>query len=100
MPWCPTASTVSGLTCTTTSGLIFQITLTKILGTLTDEINGNVQVSTGSSSSFYPNYENNDPFAAISRGYYFDGVSSTMNFLSNANNNNQMVISPVSAIGL
>ena len=28
---------------------------------------------TGSGDSFYPSYEDSDPFAAMDRGYYFDG---------------------------
>ena len=37
-----------------------------------------VNVVTGSSSAFYPEYDSDDPIAAMERGYYFDGLNSIM----------------------
>ena len=45
-----------------------------ILGQLTDSIS-QFPVLTGSSSAFYPTYDNLDPYAADVRGYYFTGSS-------------------------
>ena len=99
MPFCPTGFTTGTTSCSGTSGLVFRITLSEIKGTVKDAVSGNIQVITGTSSTFYPNYEANDPLAISGRGYYFGG-SAFMRFVSNSNNNLQMVLSPVHTIGM
>ena len=48
-----------------------------IQGVITDSAGG-INVITGDSQKFYPNYESSDPYSAYLRGYYFNGNSSFM----------------------
>lgn len=100
MPWCPTGFLAGTTTCSGTSGLIFKISLLDIKGTITDTVTNNIKLLTGSSSTFYPTYESNDPHATQSRGYHFDGTTSYMSFVYNSDNNKQMVFSPISTVGM
>ena len=100
MPFCPTGFIPGSTSCSGTSGLVFRLSLLDIKGTVTDTVNSKIQVITGTSSTFYPTYESNDPFAINERGYYFDGIGSVMSFVANSDNNLQMVLSPVHTIGL
>lgn len=100
MPWCPTGFIPGSTTCSGNPGLVFHTSLLAIQGVVTDSVSGNIQVVTGTSSTFYPTYESQDPYAIASRGYYFNGLTSYMSFVPNSNNNKQMVISPLSTIGM
>ena len=74
---CPT--TPGGITqdlgsCTTSSAVIFSVTLNSLQNTFYDSAS-NIPVTSGNSAQFYPNYDIKDPWVADSRGYFFTGNS-------------------------
>lgn len=73
---CPTGFEVtfisSGLQCVQKQSKIFDLKFDEISGVLSD---GLVTLVTGSSSQFYPSYDNEDPIVAYKRGFYFNGKS-------------------------
>ncbi|CAG9320645.1 unnamed protein product [Blepharisma stoltei] len=99
MSFCPTGFTAGSGTCNGAVGLVFDAIFVKIQGTITDSVKG-ISITTGSSSAFYPTYDSDDPYPSQYRGYYFNGVNSVMNFVTNSNNNLQLVFSPKSTIGM
>ena len=92
---CPTGYTASSGECTGTSGLIFNIKLDKLIsGSVADTVNGDITVTTGPTSEFYPYYDDEDPYAGKDRGYYYNGYSSYMEIASSSSNDEQLVLSP------
>lgn len=87
---CPTGySDLSGK-CEGTSSSVFYIKLDDtIKGSLLDS-KSNIRVITGLTSEFYPYYELSDPIAVKNRGYYFNGISTFMQFDDNSN----LILSP------
>ena len=99
MSSCPTGYTNTSGSCTATQKKIFEIFLDKIIkGSVVDTVSGLITVQTGISSQFYPHYDITDPYAGKNRGYYFNGYSSYMTFLTSSNNQYQLVLSPALAM--
>lgn len=71
---CPTGLTASNGACSVTNSPSFSITPSDLLGIVYDSVN-NIQVVAGSTSTFYPTLEANDPYPLQNRGYYFAGSS-------------------------
>ena len=71
---CPTGLTASNGACSVTNSPSFSITPSDLLGIVYDSVN-NIQVVAGSTSTFYPTLEANDPYPLKNRGYYFAGSS-------------------------
>ena len=74
-PFCPTGTRISGSECTQDHTLVFHMVLNGIKGTVKDLSSSGIEVVTGSSEVFYPNYESDDPRPVKDRGYYFTGAS-------------------------
>ena len=70
---CPTG--YGGLLCTLSNAYIFDLDLTNIISNNITDSKSSILITSGSNSSFYPNYDNNDPYATQERGYYFTGSS-------------------------
>lgn len=69
---CPTGYVSSSGNCILSGGsMVMNLLLDKIEGVVYDSIAG-IPAVTGSTESFYPYYDENDPIASIGRGYYFD----------------------------
>lgn len=86
--------------CVGTSQKIFEARLDNIVqGNVMNSLGGSIALQTGISSLFYPQYEYTDPYAIESRGYYFNGYSSYMIFITDPSNQNQLVLSPKFSIG-
>ena len=76
---CPTGYEKSGTECVLSgSKRIMDMKFSKVEGVVYDSKNS-IPAVTGTSSTFYPDYENDDPIAAYRRGYYFTG-SALMHF--------------------
>ena len=78
--FCPTGYYISNGACVLTgSSRIMNLILNSIQAVIYDTASG-IPVITGTSGlEFYPNYQINDPYATIYRGFYFTGAS-FMNF--------------------
>ena len=85
---CPSGYVVEGSRCVFDHPVIFNITLVNTNGTVFDSASGNY-VAAGESNRFYPNYDYNDPYLTLDRGYYFNGFSSIIVF-----NNLQLLLAP------
>ncbi|CAG9321678.1 unnamed protein product [Blepharisma stoltei] len=74
--FCPTGYKISGSSCNLDglNGFIFNL-MPHGISDIVNDLQSSIPVVTGSSSDFYPNYKSDDPYAAISRGYYFSGSS-------------------------
>ena len=69
--------------CEVKENIIFNLDFNnKIAGELRDSAS-NIKVITGSSSKFYPDYENDDPYASYLRGFYLNGKTSYLAIKSN-----------------
>lgn len=70
-----------GNKCIVFGDIAFSIDLNNtVLGIANDLVSG-IEVITGNSRTFYPDYEETDPYATYLRGYYFNGASSFMNII-------------------
>lgn len=58
--------------CNSSSYEVFSSRLESLENTFFDEVS-NIQMDCGDSSSFYPDYDEFDPWVTSDRGYYFDG---------------------------
>ena len=74
---CPTGFISSLTDCIAEQSLAFDMKFDEIQGIVYDKTN-EIPAITGSSKQFYPDYEENDPYAAYERGYYFNGVKSIL----------------------
>ena len=71
---CPTGYIASSGNCVLSGGSnIMDLWLNAIEGVLYDIIAG-IPVVAGSTASYYPYYDSDDPVASIDRGYYFNGA--------------------------
>ena len=69
--------------CQVKNGIIFELKLNNTInGVMTDSASS-IKVITGLSSKFYRDYENDDPYAAFLRGFYFNGIQSFLSIESN-----------------
>ena len=75
--FCPTGYSLSNDRCVLEKTLVFDMLFDAIQGTVYDS-QSNIPAITGTSEIFYPDYEENDPYATDGRGYYFNGISSIM----------------------
>ena len=72
---CPLGYSIINSQCVFQYSLVFDMIFNVIQGIVNDSVS-NIPGITGTSSTFYPSYEQNDPIAAYDRGYYFNGISS------------------------
>ena len=70
-PFCPTGYTTASNVCTLALSPVVNLDLTDIKGIVTDSQTGFQTIAGSSSTSFYPNFDPNDPWPIQNRGYYF-----------------------------
>ena len=77
---CPTGYIITGSNCNLNQPLVFDAIFTDITGKITDLAMNRSGIA-GNGNSFYPNYDQNDPYYVYNRGYYFNGESSGVLFI-------------------
>ena len=85
---CPSGYFVLNNRCFISQSLVFNLTFTTASGIVVDSAS-NISGTTGKSGKFYPDYDEDEPYFAIGRGFYFNGLGSSVNFV-----NSRLMLAP------